>query len=384
MKKIILLISVIFLLLSLSSGCERTEPIVPSGKKIRIGVIGPFSGDFLAQGKNGLEGIKAAQKVQPLLRSGAAIEFLVEDDKDKPALTIAALRKLTETDNVAAVLVFSDSASVLALEPFVDRFKTPVVAVLATHPDISKKSKYMTQFCFDDVFQGTVAALFVRDELLIDKVAIVDNPDNPYSIRLAAEFRQKFVAAGGLITEIVHISDEVDDLSAIMENLRIKETQLLYMPVKSKCLINMIKSSREIGWHPKIMSADGLLASVLSTYRDDLKLLEGLMATEFFGGKVDVLSDYGKGLKKAYASLFKHPATSYSALGAESYAILYDVLNRCSDPENRQEINEKLRQTTDFDGISGKISITAQGKAKRPLFVDVIKNGKLEVIVKVY
>ena len=383
MKKIILLTTVFLLLLSLISGCERTEPIVPSGKKIRIGMIGPFSGDFSAQGKNGLEGLKAAQKIQPLLRDGAVIEFLVEDDQDKVKLTIAALKKLTTTDNVAAVLVFSDSASVLALEPFVDRFKTPVIAVLATHPDISKKSKYTTQFCFDDVFQGTVAALFVRDELLIDKVAIVDNPDNPYSTRLAAEFRQKFVAAGGLITKIVHISDEVDDLSAIMENLRVKKTQLLYMPVKAKCLINIIKSSREIGWRPKIMSADGLLASVLSAYHDDLKLLEGLMATEFFSGKL-AGTDYENRLRKAYASLFKHPATSYSALGAEAYAILCDALNRCSDPENRQEINEKIRQTTDFDSISGKISITAQGKAKRPLFVDTIKNGKLEVIVKVY
>jgi branched-chain amino acid transport system substrate-binding protein len=383
MKNILLLI-VIFLLLSvLISGCEQRESTTPNGRKIKIGIIGPLSGPYLAQGKSGLEGIRAAIKVKPLLEDGTAVELVVEDDKDEAVRTIAALKKLTEVDKVTAVLVFSDSGSVLALEPFVDRYETPVMAILATHPDISKKSKYVTQLCFDDIFQGSVAALFVRDELLIEKVAIIDNPDSPYSSRLAAEFRQQFVATGGKITEIVRISDEVDDLSAIMNNLRIQHTQLLYTPVKAECLFRIVRATREIGWHPKMMSSDGLLATVMSRYQDDLVLLDGLMATEFFGYRI-AYNEYEKSLRQAYASLFKHPPTTYSALGSEAYAILCDALNRCKDPGNRREINNKLHQTTDFDGISGKVSITAEGKAQRALYVDEIENGQLKVIVKVY
>jgi branched-chain amino acid transport system substrate-binding protein len=383
MRKNILLITVFFLLFLLASGCERQKSITPNGKKIKIGIIGPFSGPFSAQGQSGLEGIKAAIKVQPLLNDGVAIELVVEDDRDEPTQTIAALKKLTEIDKVSAILVFSDSASVLAMEPFVDRYKTPVIAILATHPDISKKSKYVTQLCFDDVFQGSVAALFVRDELLIDKVAIIDNPDNPYSTRLATEFRQKFTATGGKVSEVVRISDDVDDLSAIMYNLRSKETQLIYMPVKAECLIRIVKATHEIGWHPKMMGSDGLLATVLSRFRDDLVLINGLMATELFGQQ-EANIDYEYRLRKAFRSLFKHRPTSYSALGAEAYAVLCHALNHCREPENRQEINNKLRRTTNFNGISGKISITVAGKSKRALFVDTIENGHLQVIVKVY
>lgn len=385
MKKNLLLTIIIVVILSsfMFAGFESKQQIVASGKKIKIGIIGPMSGTFAAQGMNGFEGIQAAQKVQPLLNDGTAIEFLVEDDKDEVILTIAALKKLAETDKVSAILVFSDSSSMLALEPFADHYKTPVMATLATHPDISKKSKYVTQLCFDDIFQGTVAALFVRDELLVEKVAIIDNPDNPYSTRLASEFRKKFIATGGEITEIVNISDGVDDLPAIMDSLRLKKTQLLYMPVKAKCLFNVIKANQKIKWHPQLMSGDGLLASALITFKDDIGLLDGLMATEFFGDK-DADTDHEIRLKKAYASLFNHPPSTYSALGAEAYGILCDTLNRCSDPGNRQEFSEKVRQTTDFKGISGKISISATGKAKRALFVDKIENGHLLEIVKVY
>ncbi len=383
MKNNLLSIAVLLLLLLLFCGCEQPETIVANGKKIKIGIIGPFSGTFAAQGTNGFEGMQAAQKIQPLLDNGTALEFLIEDDQDEPSRTIAALMKLAETEKVAAVLVFSDSASVLALEAFADRYKTPIMVVLATHPEISKKSKYVTQFCVDDIIQGSVAALFVRDELLIERVAIVVNPDNPYSVRLTTEFRQRFEATGGRVTEIINISDEVDDLSAIMESLRLKHTQLLYMPIKAECLFNILKANREIKWHPKVMSGDGLLASAMKMFHDDLNLLNGLMATEFFGDNI-ADTDYERRLRKSYASLFSHPPTTYSALGAEAYDLLCDILNRCGEPDNRQEINEKIRQTTDFEGISGKISITAEGKAKRLLFVDKIENGRLKEIVKVY
>ncbi len=386
MKKKLFLLTIpvfVFLLLWLNLTSEVSDKITPSGKTIKVGMIGPLSGPFSAKGKNGLEGLEAALKFQPLLNNGTAIEFVVEDDRGKPTQTISALKKLVEIDQVAAVLVFSDSASVLALEPFVDRFKTPVIAILATHPEVSKHSKYLTQFCFDDVFQGSVAALFVRDELLVKRVAVFANPTNPYSARLAAEFRQKFVATGGQITEMVKISDEVGDLSAILQELRVQNSQLIYMPVQAECVTKVVKAARKIGWYPKMMGSDGLLATVMTKHRDKLELLEGLMATEFFSQQTSATL-YEKRLRKVYHSLYRHPPTSYSALGAEVYAVLYDAMSRCLEPDKRQEIQAELRQTTEFLGIAGYISITKEGKTERPLFINAIKGERLEPIVKVY
>jgi len=383
MKKNILLTCVLFLCLVLICSCDEPQRITPSGKKIKIGVIAPLSGDSAAQGEDGVEGLRAAQKVQPLLSNGAEIEFVFADDKNDPNRIVAALSRLAGKEKVAAIIVFSDSVAVLAMEPFADRYQTPVIVTQATHPDISKKSKYVTQLCFDDVFQGSVAALFVRDELLIDNVAIFNNSDNPYSVRLAREFRQKFVNTGGKITGIISVPETEEKLYAEMDDLRNKKTQLLYMPIKAQCLIHIVNANMAIGWSPKMMCGDGLLASVLSRFGGDVGLLDGLMATEFFGDRV-IKTDYGKKLRKAHSSFLDGLPTTFSALGAEAYGVLLDTLNRCHEPDNRQEINEKLRQTTDFNGISGKISISAAGKAKRSLFVDKIENGSLEKIVKVY
>jgi hypothetical protein len=43
-----------------------------------------------------------------------------------------------------------------------------------------------------------------------------------------------------------------------------------------------------------------------------------------------------------------------------------------------------IHDTSDFEGYMGKISIKSNGKAVRPLIVNIIKNGHMKFVVKVY
>jgi branched-chain amino acid transport system substrate-binding protein len=72
------------------------------------------------------------------------------------------------------------------------------------------------------------------------------------------------------------------------------------------------------------------------------------------------------------------------ALGVEGYAILLDAMNRCSDPADRQCLNNQIRSTTNLIGLTGKITITSNGKAQRPFYINSIKGGLARFIVKVY
>jgi branched-chain amino acid transport system substrate-binding protein len=384
MNKTALFLGFILALVLALAGCEQPEEVIPpSGKKIRVGVLGPMTGLYSNQGKSGLEGIKAALKLYPRLKNGDELVIFSADDGNQPKRAVQALHKLVEKDKVVAVLDFSNSASVLAMEPHVNRLKVPLIVIQATHPDIASHDEFVVQLCFDDIFQGTVAALFVRDELLIDRVAEVYNPNNPYSTRLANEFRQKFVATGGDVIEIFSYDDQSDDLSLIMESLRTKGIQLLYMPIKAKCFIDFIDAARRIGWHPRMMGADGLLPTIIEKYPRDLKHLEGLIATDFFSDRIN-RSEKIRRWREVYVSLFHHSPSPFSALGAEAYAVLCNAMNRCTRPSHPVEINSKLHQTTDFEGLAGKLSISRQGKTARPLIVNTIEDGHIRFIVQVY
>ena len=160
---------------------HKPGPVIePSGNKIKIGVIAPFSATNMSRGITGLKGIEIAMQLQPYFYNGDAIELITIDDQDIPAESVKALQSLSQTHKVAAIFMLSGSDSVLAVAQKADLYKTPVLALTASHPDITEHSALVSQFNFDDRFQATVAALYIRDELLLDRVAILTQSDNAH------------------------------------------------------------------------------------------------------------------------------------------------------------------------------------------------------------
>ena len=378
MKRLIhLLVLITFMLLI--SGCNRKPAIEPSGKKIKIGIIAAFSGADRVKGEEGVKGVKIGMQLQPYLDNGDGIELVLEDDKDDSTLTVKLLKKLAEVDRVSAIVTFSSSGQVLAMADVADTYKVPILAALATHPDTTEHNDYVSQLCFDDIFQGTVAALFVRDELLIDKVAVFADPDSYYSSNLAAQFERKFESIDGEIVDTIFLTGANEDVSDTLKSLRDKNTELLYLPIEADAVIRIIKAAESLGWKPKMMGSDGLIATVITKHKEELGLLDGMMATDFFHNDMP-LTRFGRKVSAKY----KGQGTSFAVLGVEGYALLLDAVIRCSDPEDRECINNRIRSTNNFTGVAGKITNGPNGKALRPLSINTIQNGRMEFVVKVY
>ena len=386
-KQFISLVS--FLCLLLAGGCDREVEIQPSGKVIRLGVVGPFSGEHAGKGNNAIEGISVAMQYAPLLNNGDKLELVIEDDQNKPEQTVAAVDRLVNEKHVSAIILMSTSESALEIRSQVNKLEIPVLAMLATHPDVTRDNNYISQLCFDDVFQASVAALFVMDELLLDTAAVFTNEESQHSSILAAEFIRKYQTVGGKVIDTILVHDD-QNYKDKLEFLREKGTRLLYLPVTAKTVIEIQRAATEIGWNPVIMSSDGLAATVFNDYRDVMSLLEGIYAIDFIAqddktiDKVLKNASFWKKLDNIYKSQNKDVATTYTALGAESLMLLSNALNRCEDPQDRSCINRMLRNTKNFQGMAGKVSILENGKASRPLVVNAIRDGRLDFIVKVY
>jgi len=360
-------------------GCQRPPEIQPSGKRVKIGVIAPFSGADSAKGQEGLKGIRAAKRLTPYLRNGDAVELVTADDRNEAQRSLEALKKLVQEDRVSAVLTFSGSNPVLAMAAVADEYRTPILVLVATHPDITRRSRFVSQLPFDDDFQGAVAALYVRDELLIDRVAVFFDAGSEYSRNLGKTFAKKFKSIGGMITDMVPLPDQADDFEDALKRMRAGGTELIYLPVRAIEVIRIIQAADGMGWRPRMMGSDGLLSTVLTKYRRDARLLDGLLATDLYSYG-DPLTAYGAKVEAAY----RGEPTSYAAMGIEGYALLVHAMNRCGSPPKRACINRKLRSVRDFTGVLGKISIGPDGKASRPLYINAIHNGHMRYIVKVY
>ena len=378
-----ILLSVVFWL----GGCEQKPVIDPSGKTIKIGIIGPLSGLDDVKGKEGLRGMQFAMQMQPYLQNGDRIELVEEDDRNDPALALQSLKNLALKNGVSAIIAFSTSDPVLAMAKVADDYKTPILAAIATHADITGHNDFISQLCFDDHFQGTTAALFVRDELLIDKVAVFLNPHNAYSRDLAAKFESKFKSIGGEITDTIRLAEETADLSEKIKKVHDHMPELLYLPIGATDVLRIIREVRNLRWKPRMMGSDGLISTMLTQHKEELHLVDGMLSVDFFAHGMPV-TPFGEKARDTYNDMYKGKhrvaSTAYSLLGVEGYALLLGAMNRCIDPADSECLNHQIRSTDNFTGIAGKITIGPDGKARRALCINSIQNGQTQFIVKVY
>ncbi len=372
-----------FLWLSMIAGCDRPTVIKPSGNTIKIGVIGPFSGPERSMGEDGLRGIRTVMQIQPYLDNGDKVELVIEDDKSKPDLSVKGLKKLATEDKVSAILLLSSSAAGLAVNELADSYQVPVLVLLASHPDIAKDKKYVSQLIFDNTFQGRVAALFVRDELLMNRVSVFHNPESFHSTSLANEFIHKFEAIGGIIVADIQVTDATDNFKDTLKRLQKLKTKLLYLPVEAEDFVRISMALEEMNWTPERMGSDGLVANVLRQYPEDADLLEGIIDIDLYTNDIQG-TPFGEQAVKVYRQLFDKPGNTFTAVGAEGYAILLQSMNQCTRPGDGQCINSMIHNIDSFEGLMGRISILADGKVERPLIVNRIRNGRTQFIVKVY
>ena len=364
-------------------GCEQQGGVAPSGKIVKIGVVGPSSGEFEAMGLDGGKGIDVARALAPLLANGDAVELVRIDNRNDPAATVQAIRDLSKDERLAAVILMSTSEPALAAGAAADTGKIPVLTLNATHTGVTQDRSFISQLAFDNAFQGSVAALFVRDELLLERVAVIRDADSVYSSQLADEFIRKFESIGGAVTAIHPLQADVDGYVDLLQQLRTLNTELLYMPVNADHALFIVDAAGKIDWDAEMMGSDGLLAAALKQRSAEAGMLEGMYATDFAGHDM-MLTSYGRTASEAHQSMYGEGGSTYTGLGAEGYRVLRLAMNRCENPVDRVCVNRMIRDTRGLEGVVGPLSIGLDGKAARPVVVNAIRDGYMEVVVKVY
>jgi branched-chain amino acid transport system substrate-binding protein len=102
----------------------------------------------------------------------------------------------------------------------------------------------------------------------------------------------------------------------------------------------------------------------------------GYLFTDFF--------DYGapptqrsKEFIEAYAKKTgKQEVNSFVALGADAYNVMVDAMNRCANPEDSVCINNAIKSTVNFEGVSGVLNIDKSGNSTRSAVIKVVQNAK--------
>ena len=372
----------LLLMLTGLAACEQPSAPEPSGEVYRVSYAAFVEEGETLERDDVLEGILTANAADPYLDNGDRLEIVYRKQAAPLRQAEEQLQLYAEDSAVSILLLGSGSRIALQLKDRIESLELPTLAVTATHPDVVSEAEFMSQLGFDDQKQARAAALFVRDELLINRVAVVFDENNPHSGYLAQEFRTKFEMTGGRV-EGFQLQSDLDVLT--LEEWRDRGARFIYMPLSAAGVLDVYAKLDSIGWSPVVMAADGVLATVSREFPNRWIELQGMYVTEFYTHSDDstYMARFVEDVADAYKQAYGDEVNTLTVLGVEAYYSVLDSVNECPDRSNRSCVNKALRSGEVRLGVMSRYSIQRDGKTQRPIYINRIIDDTLELVVKV-
>ncbi|AII14324.1 high-affinity branched-chain amino acid transporter, periplasmic Leu/Ile/Val-binding protein [Campylobacter iguaniorum] len=343
-------------------------------KEVKVGVIMPITGAVAAYGQTAWAGIEMANKLEPTLKNGDTVKLVLVDNKgDKVETTTAATRLVTD-DKVAGLIGAMVTGNTQQVLQIADEKKVPMIAPAATADKLLDRAKYGARVTFMDSFQGTSFATYAAKSLNLKTAVVVVDQSTSYSIGLAKAFKKQYEKDGGKILKELKISSGDKDFKAIVSQIGSLNPSLVYMPFYHPEAALIVRQAKQIGLNTQFASGDGVSNDTFIELAGDAA--NGYFYTDAF----DSTNPPTAKSKEFVAAYVKEKNSSdipgFTALGADSYFLMIDAMNRCENPEDKECVNKQIKSTKNFEGVSGIINIDPKGNAVRSVVIKEIKGGK--------
>lgn len=343
-------------------------------KEIVIGAVMPITGPIAAYGQTAWEGVKFANELMPTLKNGDKIKVVLVDTKGDKVETASATTRLIVNDKVTAIIGALTTGNTQQVLQIADEKKTPVIAPAATADKLLDRTKFGARVTFMDSFQGISAANFVTQKLGFKNVVLVTDQAQVYSIGLGKTFEKQLVANGGKIVKKLSITSGDKDFKAVVSQIASLNPEAVYLPIYHPEAAMIARQAKQVGLKAVLISGDGV-------GNDDFLKLAGDAANGYLYTDTFDQTKPPTKMSEKFVSEFKkqNPNTDiagFTALGADAYLVMIDAMNRCEDPTDKVCVNEKIHETTNFEGVSGVISIDKKGNATRSVVIKEVKDEK--------
>lgn len=219
-----------------------SEPV--STEPVRIGFIGPLTGDAASYGEPirnsialAVEEINATGGV-----SGRKIQMIYEDGKCAGKDAVSAAQKLVNVDKVKIIIGGVCSGETLSILPITDPAKVLVLSPSASSPDLTGASKFFFRNNPSDAEGGKALAKLVMEKY---KKAAIISENTDYAQALGKVFVDSFVRAGGEVVANESFAPETKDFRSILTKIKAAGPEAIIIntqtEIASGIIVNQIK-----------------------------------------------------------------------------------------------------------------------------------------------
>lgn len=340
---------------------EQTGPI-------KIGYLGPLTGEAASLGQPGLAGAEFAVKeindAGGLL--GKKVELVAEDDKCS-SQGASAMQKLVEVDKVIAVTGPDCSASAGPALPIAQKAGTPVVIRWASAPPLTQTGNYIFRVYPSDAFQGKFAADYIYNKLGKKKVAVI-YVKNDWGQGISQVFTKTFKELGGEVVFEEGVLQDSKDLRTQLSKVGATKVDMLYFPVYAANGVVGLKQIQDLGLKVTVMGGDIFDATEIFEAPGS----EGAIYT------VGLMNNSTEFQKKAEAATGKKADKISAPMAYDGVKIIAEAIKKAGNLD-KVKIRDEIAKTSLVGQSSTKIEFDENRELKQYNFeVKVIKNKKGE------
>ncbi|MGC4090731.1 MAG: ABC transporter substrate-binding protein [Polyangiaceae bacterium] len=303
--------------------------------------------------------------------NGKQIKVVTLDDRGDSAEAANAVSRLIDVEKVQAIIGEVASSLSLAGGRVAQRRKIPMISPSSTNPKVTEVGDYIFRVCFLDPFQGKVMATFARNNLKFDKIAILRDVKNDYSIGLADAFKAAFTAAGGSIALEQSYSQGDTDFSAQLTAIKGTPAQAIFVPGYYSEVGSIARTAARLGVQLPLLGGDGWDAPDLVKIGGDA--LNGSYFSNHFAP--DVATPKAQKFVADFKAQYGQEPTGLGALGYDAGGVLVEAL-RAAPNADSATLRDRIAAVKDWEGVTGKISIDAGRNAQKSAVVLKIDGGK--------
>ncbi|MEN6514936.1 MAG: ABC transporter substrate-binding protein [Fervidobacterium sp.] len=339
--------------------------------EIRIGVLLPLTGGISAFGDWTKKGVDLAHKQKGTVL-GEKVTLVYVDTRSEKTEAANGMARLTDKEKVVAVIGEIASSNSMAAAEIAESRKVPQVAVTSTSPLVTQGKKFISRVCFIDPLQGTALAEFAGKNLKAKKVTIFVDIEQDYSISLTNYFVERFEKKyKGQVLKVQYKSGDQEFSAQIAQALSFGSDAIMMTGYYNEIAL-AAQQARSMGFKGYIIAGDGADAPELVKIGG--KAVEGLYFTTHYipdAATSKLGKDFVDAFKKEYGTL---PAMN-AALGYDAYMLILNAIERAKS-KDPVKINDAIRATKGFQGVSGTINIDKNGDAIKTVIVAQVKDGK--------
>lgn len=349
------------------------------GETIKLGSMGPLTGDVSVYGISVTNGIKLA--VDEINAAGGIngkqVELITLDEKGDTAEAVNAYNKLMSEKVVAIVgsVTSAPTSAVadLAAQEYADGQGTLVITPSGTALDITTYGENIFRTCYTDPFQGKVMANYVAENMNATKVAIIYDNSSDYSQGIANAFAEQAAAKGLEVVAKESYGSADVDFNTQLTTIQSKEPDVLFIPDYYGKVSLIASQARSAGITVPMLGGDGW-DGVMTVLDDNNKsVLDGCYFANHFS-TTDTDEKVQK-FVKAYEAAYSETPTAFSALAYDSVYMIKQVIEATGSTEAQEVV--KGMQEINYSGITGNITFDENGDPIKSISILKIQDGNV-------